>query len=49
MEEEDKIVMIKVKSKTRKRLKESKRGGESYDDVITKMFGELEGDAGDKR
>jgi predicted CopG family antitoxin len=49
MKEGDKIVAIKVKLSTRERLKASKRGGESYEDVITKMFGELGGDAGDKR
>jgi predicted CopG family antitoxin len=49
MEEKDKIVVIKVKLGTRERLKASKRGGESYEDVITKMFGKLEGAAGDKR
>lgn len=49
MEYEDKIVFIKVKWQTRERLKDRGKKGESYDVVITKMFGELEGDADDKR
>ena len=41
--------VVKVTLTTRERLKARKRGGESYEDVITKILGELEGDAGDKR
>lgn len=43
------IVMIKVERTTRDRLKARGKKGETYEVVITKMFGELEGDAGDKR
>ena len=41
MEEKDKIVVIKVTSKTRKRLKARGKKGDTYDDVISKMFGYL--------
>lgn len=43
------IVMVKVERETRDRLKARGKKGETYEDVITQMFGELEGDAGDKR
>lgn len=49
MGEKKDIVMIKVERETRKRLTARGKKGDTYDDVITKMFGELEGDAGDKR
>ena len=42
MEEKDKIVMIKVKSKTRERLKEKGKKGQTYDDVIHEMLLELQ-------
>ena len=41
MEEKDKIVVIKVTSKTRERLKARGKKGDTYDDVISKMFGLL--------
>lgn len=40
--EEDKIVLIKVKWKTREMLKAEGKKGDTYDDVIIKMFSELE-------
>jgi hypothetical protein len=49
MVEKDKIVVIKVKLGTRDRLKARGKKGDTYEVVITQMFGELEGDAGDKR
>jgi hypothetical protein len=39
--EENKIVVIKVKLKTRDRLKASGKKGESYDDVISAMLEKL--------
>jgi hypothetical protein len=45
--EENKIVLIKVKWKTREKLKANGKKGDTYDDVITQMFSELEGDRGD--
>ncbi|MEA1957592.1 MAG: hypothetical protein U9N01_04475 [Euryarchaeota archaeon] len=42
MEEKDKIVMIKVKAKTREKLKARGRKGDTYNDVISSMFEELE-------
>ena len=44
MEEEDKIVLVKVKWKTREILKARGKKGDSYDDVITHMLGLLEGE-----
>lgn len=42
MEEKDKIVVIKVKEKTRKRLKAMGKKGETYEDVISQIFDELD-------
>lgn len=42
MEEVDKIVIIKVKWKTREKLKQWGNKGETYEDVITQMFADLE-------
>jgi hypothetical protein len=41
MEEKDKIVTIKVKWETREKLKRFGLKGDTYDDVISKMFGYL--------
>jgi hypothetical protein len=41
MEEKDKIVAIKVTWKTREKLKRFGLKGDTYEDVITKMFGYL--------
>lgn len=49
MEEKKDIVMIKVERETRKRLMARGKKGDTYEDVITQMLGELERDAGDKR
>lgn len=49
MIEKDKIVVIKVKLGTRDRLKARGKKGDTYENVISQMFGELEGDVGDKR
>lgn len=49
MDEKDKIVVIKLKLSTRDRLKARGKKGDTYEAVISKMFGELEGNAGDKR
>lgn len=43
------IVMVKLERTTRDRLKARGKKGETYEEVITQMLGELEGDAGDKR
>ena len=40
--DEDMIVVIKVKWKTREKLKQWGSKGQTYDDVVTQMFGELE-------
>jgi hypothetical protein len=40
--EEDKIVRIKVKLKTREKLKAIGKKGDSYDDVISLLFGDTE-------
>ena len=42
--DEKKIVIIKVTLKTRQKLKRRGSKGDTYDDVITQMFSELEGD-----
>ena len=44
--EENKIVIIKVTLKTREKLKAIGKKGDTYDDVITQLFRELEGDTG---
>ena len=41
--EEDKIVLIKVKLKTRELLKAIGSKGQTYDDVITQLFIDSEG------
>ena len=46
MEQKDKIVMIKLKWKTREKLKRWGSKGDTYDDVISQMFVELVGDGG---
>jgi hypothetical protein len=43
------IVMVKVERTTRDRLKARGTKGDTYEDVITKMFAELEEDVGDKK
>jgi len=40
--EEDKIVLIKVKLKTREKLKAIGKKGDTYDDVISLLFGDIE-------
>jgi len=40
-DEEGKIVRIKITWKTREKLKMLGKKGDSYDDVINAMFGEL--------
>lgn len=40
--EEDKIVRIKVKLKTREKLKTIGKKGDSYDDVISLLFEDIE-------
>lgn len=47
---EDKIVVIKVKCKTRERLKRLGNKGETYEDVITRMFADgVVGDGGEQQ
>ena len=41
--EEDKIVMIKVNAKTREKLKERGKKGDTYEKVISKMLSDSEG------
>ena len=41
--EEDKIVIIKVKAKTREKLKAKGNKGQTYDDVITHLLIDSEG------
>jgi hypothetical protein len=40
--DEDKVVTIKVTKKTRKKLRDIGKKGETYDDVISAMLKELE-------
>lgn len=40
--EEDKVVTIKVTKKNRKKLQDVGKKGETYDDIISAMFKELE-------
>jgi hypothetical protein len=42
-ETEEDIVMVKVKRKTREKLKSIGKKGETYEDVINQMFSELGG------
>jgi hypothetical protein len=41
LEEKDKIVVIKVKWETREKLKRLGSKGDTYDDVISRMFGQM--------
>lgn len=40
-DQEEKVVHVKVKWNTRERLKVLGKKGDSYDDIINAMFGEL--------
>jgi hypothetical protein len=44
--DEKKTVVVKVTLKTREKLKRWGSKGDTYEDVITQMFSELEGDRG---